>query len=149
MKVILNSDVEELGRKGEIVEVSDGYARNFLLPRKLAMAATKGALQQAEAMRRAREERDSKELEDAQQIATRLAKATLVVNAKAGDEGALFGSITSADIAEAIKQTTGLEIDRRAIQLTDPIRSVGAHTFGVHLHPEVDAEGTVQVVPGS
>jgi large subunit ribosomal protein L9 len=149
MKVILNSDVEELGRKGDVVEVAPGYARNFLLPRNIAIAATKGALQQAEAMRNAREQHDRQELEEAQAIATKIAKATLVVRARAGDEGALFGSVTSADIADVIKETTGLEFDRKVIQVTDPIRSVGAHGFQVHLHPEVNAEGTVQVVAGS
>jgi large subunit ribosomal protein L9 len=148
MKVILVSDLDNLGRKGDIVEVAAGYARNFLLPRKLAIATTKGAVRQAEAMQRSREELDRRERETAEQAAQRIAGTPLTIPARVGEEGQLFGSVTNAEVARALSEALGEEIDRRKVDL-EPIRSVGAHSFRVHLHPEVVAEGTVQVVAGA
>lgn len=145
MKVVLNSDVEKLGRKGDVVEVAAGYARNFLLPRNLAIFATKGSLKQAESLLRARSDRDAKELAVFTELATRISSTPLVIAARAGAEGQLFGSITNADIAEALEKALGQPIDRRKVVLADPIKSAGSHQFEVNLATEVTAKGMVEV----
>jgi large subunit ribosomal protein L9 len=146
MKVVLSTDVGRLGRKGDVVEVAGGYARNYLLPTKRAFPATRGALKQAEAMRRSREQHDERERAHFAALAGRISSSELKVTARAGTEGHLFGSVTSADIASLLSEQLGQEVDRRKIVL-EPIKSIGTHGFRVHLHAEVVAEGTVEVIP--
>lgn len=146
MKVILNADVDSLGHKGDVVEVAPGYARNYLLPKKLALVATKGATRQAEGMRRARQERENRERATAQALAGRIAQAALRISARAGEDGQLFGSVTTADIAEQLEAVLGEHVDRRKIQVREPVRSLGVHEFSVHLRPDVTALGSIEVV---
>lgn len=146
MKVILQREVENLGSPGDVVEVRDGYARNFLLPRGLATRATKGTLRHAERARTAREARAVRELEEARALAARIGKTPVRVTTQAGEDGRLFGSVTAQHIAEALSRTLGETVDRRRIHLEEPIRSTGTHEVQVHLHPEVDASLTVDVV---
>lgn len=149
MKVILVADLEALGRKGDIVEVADGYARNYLLPRGLVLSATKGALRQAEQMQRARAERERRDRADAEELASKVSSAAIRIAGKAGEEGQLFGSVTTSDIAEALSGLIGEEIDRRRIHLEEPIRSLGAHAFTVRLHPDIEVTGSLEVVAES
>jgi large subunit ribosomal protein L9 len=149
MKVILNTDVDKLGRRGDVVEVAAGYGRNFLLPHKLAITATKGALKQAESMQRARTEIDRQQRQAAEALAARVAAAPLRIAAKAGEEGQLFGSVTTAGIADELSKVLGEEVDRRKVEVTSPIRTLGTHSFSVVLHHEVAATGTVEVVAES
>jgi large subunit ribosomal protein L9 len=146
MKVILNADLDHLGRKGDVVEVRRGYARNYLLPKNLALLATKGTLRQAEHTRGVREERDSREVAAAQELSGQITAAPLRFSARAGEEGHLFGSITNTEIAAKLQETAGIEIDRRKIHLEGAIRSLGVHEFEVRLHPEVMAKGSIEVV---
>ena len=148
MKIILHKPVESLGEAGEIVQVKDGYARNYLFPRGLAGPATKGAVKHAERVRAQAEERVRKGKDEAESTAARLAKAPVRIQAQAGDEGKLFGSITATHIGEQIEAQLGEKVDHRDIKLEEPIRSLGVHTVKVHLHPEVDASVTVDVVAG-
>jgi large subunit ribosomal protein L9 len=147
MRVLLRSDIEGVGRRGDIVDVSGGFARNYLVPTGRAVEATDGITQQAAAMRRRRDLRDAKDRESAQTVSGAITTKPLVVTARAGSEGRLFGSVTAADIAEAIASQTGATVDRRRIVLPEPIRSVGTHTVNVRLHPEVETEVTVEVAP--
>jgi large subunit ribosomal protein L9 len=147
MKVVLNADISTLGHKGDIVEVAPGYARNYLLPRNLALSASRGAVKQAETMRRSRTERERRERGLADALAGRIVGAALRIPARAGEDGQLFGSVTNADIAEALTQALGEDIDRRRISLAAPIRSLGTHDYAVHIRPDVTAAGTVEVVP--
>src|SRR3954470_23383357 len=138
MKVILRSDVERVGKKGDILDVADGFARNFLVPRGLALKASAGALDQAAAMRRARDIRDASERSAAEDIARQLVPQVINVAARAGGEGKLFGSITAADVVAAVQAQTGIELDRRKVHLEEPIREVGTHRVSVKLHSEVE-----------
>ena len=147
MKVILIKDVPQLGGKGEIVDVADGYARNYLVPRALAVEATQGSLRQAERATRARQESLRREIEGAEQIRQTLTGTRVVIAARAGDEGKLFGSIGTADIAEAIKKFTGMEVDRRIIHVAEPIRSIGLHDVDLKPHAEVTFQVTLDVIP--
>ena len=147
MKVVLNADIGTLGHKGDIVEVAPGYARNYLLPRNLALSASKGAVKQAETMRRSRTERERRERALADAMAGRIVGAALRIPARAGEDGQLFGSVTNADIAEALTRALGEEIDRRKINLPAPIRSLGTHDYSVHISSDVTAAGTVEVIP--
>ena len=149
MKVILNADLDNLGRKGDVIEVKGGYARNFLLPRNLATLATKGALREAENVRKVREERNQRDVTAAQETADRISSAPLKIAARAGEDGHLFGSITSAEIAERLTESLGTEFDRRKIHLQESIRSLGVHEFEVRLHPDVVARGSIEIVPES
>jgi large subunit ribosomal protein L9 len=146
MKVILAADVEKLGHKGDVVTVADGYARNFLVPKGLALTASKGALKQAEQMRRAREEETKKAKEAAAAKVATLGAAPVYISARAGEEGKLFGSVTNSDVARAIVEQLGEEVDRRQIRLEDPIRTLGSHQIEIHLHEEVNALVTVEVI---
>ena len=137
MKVILIKPVESLGDKGDVVEVSDGYARNYLVPRKFAVKASAGALKQAESMRVSRIETARKSLEDARSLGDSLAGTRVVVAARAGDAGNLFGSIGAADIAEAIIKFTGVEIDKKIIQIDEPIKEIGLHEVALKPHTDV------------
>lgn len=146
MKVILRTDVDRLGKRGDVIDVADGFARNYLVPKGMAMKATEGAIAQAAAMRRARDLRDAQDRAAAEEVATTLVPKVITVTARAGAEGRLFGSITSADIATAVEEQTGVVIDRRKVVLAEPIKSVGTHVVPVKLHPEVEFPVTVDVV---
>jgi large subunit ribosomal protein L9 len=146
MKVILAADVEKLGRKGDVVEVAAGYGRNYLVPRGLALTASKGALKQAELMRKAREEIERKAKEEAAGKVATLGATPVYISARAGEEGKLFGSVTNSDVARAITEQLGEEIDRRHVRLEDPIRSLGTHQVEVHLYEGVNALITVEVI---
>ncbi len=146
MKLVLRSDVKALGKKGDVVDVADGYARNFLLPRKLAGEADKGALAQLDAQQRARERREAQELADAKALAARIESAKLAVRAKAGGNGKLFGAITNADVASAIAGALSIEIDKHKIDLGSQIKSLGSYTVEIKLHKSVVAKAMVDVV---
>lgn len=147
MKVILQRSVDKLGHPGDVVEVADGYARNYLLPRGLAVKATKGGVKHVESLRRAHTVRVNRAKAEAEQVAVRLAATPIRVRARVGEEGKLFGSVTAADVAEAIHDQTGVRVDRHDVHLEEPIRSIGTHEVRVHLFPEVDPILTVQVEP--
>ena len=147
MKLILTSDVAELGKKGDVVDVSEGYGRNFLLPRKKAVKATEGAVRTADAMRRARDEAERQSREQAERIATQLVGTRVVLAAQAGDEGKLYGSIGIADVVEGIRKFTGVDVDRKTVVLGEPIRAIGLHEIQVKLHPEVEFPITLDVIP--
>jgi large subunit ribosomal protein L9 len=148
MKVILRTDVSELGKRGDILDVADGYARNYLVPKGLAMKATEGASSQAASMRRARDLRDAQDRAAAETLATTLVPQVITVTARAGSEGKLFGSVTAADISSAIEAQTSVQIDRRKLVLPEPIKSLGTHTVPVKLHADVEFPVTVDVVAG-
>ncbi len=147
MKVVLTADVAALGNRGEIVDVSDGYARNYLLPRDLAQKATSGAVASAAKAVASRAATERKALEAAQDLATALSGQRVVLAAQAGDEGRLYGSVTLADVAEGIRKFTGISIDRRHIELPQPIKSIGLHEVQIRLHPEVEFSINVDVIP--
>jgi large subunit ribosomal protein L9 len=147
MQVILRSDLEGLGKRGDIVDVADGHARNYLLPKGLALKATAGAVEQAGKMRRARDQRDQSDREAATTIASTLVPKIIAMTAKAGSEGKLFGSVTTADIAEAVEAQTGIVLDKKSIQLEDHIKTVGEHTAIVSLHHAVSFPLRVDVQP--
>jgi large subunit ribosomal protein L9 len=146
VKVILRADVPDVGHKGDVLDVADGYARNYLVPRGLAMTASKGALAQAESMRRARAVRDARDREAAEEVATRLTPLTILVPARAGADGRLFGSVTPADIAGAVQAQAGIEVERRRLHLDEPIRALGVHEVPLRLHPDVEVRLSVEVV---
>jgi large subunit ribosomal protein L9 len=147
MKVILTNNVDALGAKGDVVDVSDGYARNYLVPKKLAVKASEGALRQAEAMRAARIAAEAKELDDARELANALAGTRVVVAARAGDSGNLFGSIGASDVAAAIVKFTGVEIDKKIVAIDDPIKEIGLHEVMLRPHSEVEVGVTLDVIP--
>lgn len=146
MKIVLREDVESLGKKGDLLDVADGYARNYLVPRGLALRATKGVVAQSEAMRRNREAREVRDRAAAQELADRLRTTPVRITARAGEGGKLFGSVTTTDIASAVAEATGVEVDRRKIALADPIRELGDVEVTVALHADVDAVVAVSVV---
>jgi large subunit ribosomal protein L9 len=146
VKVILRADVSDVGKKGDIIDVADGFARNYLVPKGLALRATDGNVQQAASMRRARDLRDAKDRGAAEEVARVLVPAIITVKAKSGAEGRLFGSVTSTDVASAVQDQTGIELDRRKLQLEEPIKSVGTHQVPTKLHPDVEFAITVEVV---
>jgi len=144
MKIILQADVENLGKEGDVLEVADGYGRNYLLPKGLAVKATPHNLKQLEKKIRAREEQKKQEFEQAKKLAAKISETTVVVKARAGEKGKLFGSVTNSDLAARLEEQ-GIEIDRRKIDLKEPIKEVGFYTVGVKIHPEVFAELKVHV----
>ena len=146
MKLILTQEVTGLGAPGDVVEVKDGYGRNFLVPRGLAMRWTQGGEKQIVTIKRAREVREVRDLGHAQEIKGQLEKLTVKVPARAGGGGRLFGSVTVADVVAAVKAAGGPDIDRRRIELPGQIKTVGAHSVTVRLHPEVAAAITLDVV---
>jgi large subunit ribosomal protein L9 len=146
VKVILRSDVSSVGKKGDIVEVADGFGRNYLVPKGLAIRATDNAQEQAAAMRRSRDVKDAKDRGSAEEIAKKLVPSVITVTAKSGAEGKLFGSVTTSDIVEAVQAQTGIELDRRRLQLDEPIKSIGTHTVPAKLHADVEFPITVEVV---
>ena len=145
MKVILRSNVEGVGNTGDVVEVANGYAQNFLMPKGLAMRATEGAVSQAAAMKRSRDRQDLKQREVAEEAAQRLEAVAISIQARVGQDDQLYGSVTTSDIAEAVQAQTGIELDRRNMSLEEPIRQVGTHQVEMRLHPEVRAQLTVEV----
>jgi large subunit ribosomal protein L9 len=146
VKIVLRSDVANLGRKGDLVEVADGYARNYLVPKGLAITASKGSARQSEAMRRSRQVRDTKEREGAEAMARLLETRRIEITARAGEGGRLFGSVTTTDVAEALEAQAGVHLDRRKLHLDEPIKTLGVHEVPVRLHPEVPVVITVEVV---
>jgi large subunit ribosomal protein L9 len=148
VKVILRQDIPNVGKRGDIRDVTDGYARNYLLPKRLAIVATNGAVSQAAAMRRARDVRDAQDRAAAEEVARRLVSAIITISAKAGTEGRLFGSVTSSDVVEAVSAQAGIDLDRRKLLLHEPIKSLGTHSVAVRLHPDVEFPVTLEVVAG-
>jgi large subunit ribosomal protein L9 len=146
MRIVLRSDVDNLGKRGDIREVSDGYARNYLLPKGQAILAGAGVEAQATAMRRSRDRRDARDRESAVTVARQLVPLVIRIPARAGAEGKLFGSVTSAEVVAAVAEQTGFELDRRRLHLDDPIRSLGIHEVPVKLHADVEFRVTVEVV---
>ncbi len=146
MKLILNSDVAGLGAPGDVVEVKDGYGRNYLVPRGFAQQWTKGADKQIATIRRAREVREVRSTEQANEIKAALSGLSVKLPARSGDGGRLFGSITSADVVDAVSAAGGPKLDRRLITLSAPIKSLGQHTVTVKVHAEVEATLTLEVV---
>ncbi len=147
MKVILIDTVDGLGRKGDVVDVADGYARNYLVPKSKAVKATRGALKEAETIRRSRHEAERVEKAAASQIAEALADSRVVVAARSADEGKLFGSIGARNVAEAIAQYTGVQVEPQIIMLTGPIKEIGQHEITLKPHPEVEFQLTLDVIP--
>ncbi|MCL6516023.1 50S ribosomal protein L9 [Alicyclobacillus sp.] len=144
MKVILMADVKGHGKKGEIVQVSEGYARNFLFPRKLAVEATEANLQQLRAQQASKARKEAQELAAAKQLAERLNALSVRIPAQAGEGGRLFGAITTKHIGEALAKL-GFDLDRRKIQLAEPIKALGGYRVTIKLHPEVSATVSVFV----
>jgi large subunit ribosomal protein L9 len=145
MKVILKEDVKKLGSMGQIVTVTDGFARNYLVPKGLAIEASTKNMKSLEHAQKVIQEKAKKVKESLQEFAERLSKVTLVMKAKAGEEGKLFGSVTSMDIAEQLKNE-GIEIDKKKILLEEPIKRLGNYTVGIHLHADINSHINLQVV---
>ncbi len=146
MKVILRADVERVGKKGEVIDVADGFARNYLVPKGLALRASAGAQSQAAGMRRARMVKDTREREAAELVARKLVPAVIRIPARAGREGRLFGSVTTHDVADAVLAQTGIELDRRQLRIDEPIRTLGEHSATARLHAEVEFPISLDVV---
>jgi large subunit ribosomal protein L9 len=147
MKLILTQDVPNLGAPGDVVEVKDGYGRNYLVPQGFAILATKGAEKQVATIRRAREVREVRDLDTAKAVQAQLAGLQVTLPARSGEGGRLFGSITTTDVVSAVTAAGGPKLDRRMVTLPSPIKSLGNHTATVKVHPEVEASVAVQVVP--
>jgi large subunit ribosomal protein L9 len=145
MKLILTNEVTGLGGPGDVVEVAGGYGRNYLVPRGLAMLWTRGAEKQIDLIKRARAARDIRGLDDAKDAAKRLSALTVQLDVRAGAQGRLFGSVSASDIADAVRKAGGPELDRRRIEISTPIRTIGTHQVTVRLHPEVTATLDVEV----
>ena len=146
MKVLLRSDVKGVGRRGDIVNVSSGHARNFLLPNDLAIVANDGTIAQADVMRKSRELQIATDRESARNLATSLATKTITISAKAGNEVRLFGSVSAAEIVKAVLDQTGVTIDRKHVQLEAPLRTLGEHLVVVELFTEVSINLTLNIV---
>jgi len=146
MKVVLLQDVKALGKKDDVVDVSDGYARNFLFPKGLAVEATKGKLNEISQKKRALENKKRQEMEEAKALAERLSKIEVAIKTKAGAGGKLFGSITAKDIADIIKKEHKIEIDKKKIVLDDAIKSLGTQEVEIKVYPEISAKVKVTVV---
>lgn len=145
MKIILRSNVDGLGKRGEILDVADGYSRNYLIPQGLAMRASQGAELEAQAMRRVEEQRDAKSLEAANALAQRIGATPMTIAARASDEGKLFGSVGVSEIVGAAEHA-GIELDRRAVELDEPIKELGDHSVTLSLHPQVKMAISVSVI---
>ncbi|HCA85392.1 MAG TPA: 50S ribosomal protein L9 [Streptomyces sp.] len=146
MKIILTHEVSGLGAAGEVVDVKDGYARNYLVPRGLAIRWTKGGEKDVEQIRRGRKIREIATIEQANDVKAQLEAVKVRLSTRSGEAGRLFGSVTPADVATAIKQAGGPDVDKRRIELGAPIKTLGAHQVSVRLHPEVAAQVGVEVV---
>jgi large subunit ribosomal protein L9 len=145
MRLILKQDVENLGEAGDIVDVADGYGNNFLMPRGLAMRASKGAQVDAEAIARARRKREARNVAEAQERRAELERRPVTVQANAGEDGTLYGSIGTTAIAKAVADQLGITVDRRKIALDKPLKELGEHTVGVRIHRDVTADVRVVV----
>ena len=148
MKLILTQEVGGLGTPGDVVDVAAGNGRNYLLPRGFAMPWTRGAEKQVELIKRGRQAREIRTLDDARAVAGRLEKLTVRMKRRAGSNGRLFGSVGPSDIAAAVRDAGGPELDRRKILVPDPIKSAGSHRVQVRLHPEVSASVTIEITAG-
>jgi large subunit ribosomal protein L9 len=146
MRVVLRTDIDKVGKRGDIIDVADGYARNYLLPKGHAIVATKGVTSQATAMRRARDLKDAKDRESAQVVARTLVPLIIRIPARAGSGGRLFGSVTSTDVVDAVANQTKVNLDRRRLHLDEPIKTLGMHEIPVKLHADVEFRVTVEVV---
>jgi large subunit ribosomal protein L9 len=147
MKLILTHEVSGLGAPGDVVDVAAGYGRNYLIPRGFAIHWTRGAEKQVELIKRARSVREIRTLEDAQAAAGQLQRLRVRIKVRAGENGRLFGSVGPADIAAAVRAAGGPELDRRRIEVPDPIKTTGSHSVKVRLHPEVSAAVAIEVQP--
>ena len=147
MQVILKQDVDKIGRRGEIVDVSRGYVRNFLVPRGLAEVATPPKLEEARRQMEQAEERDRRLAERATEIAEILNKSVITIEARTGEDERLFGSVTAANIADAVQDARGIHLDRRRIRLAEPIKALGTHQVPVQVHGDVEASVKIIVVP--
>ncbi len=147
MKLILTSDVADLGGRGDVVDVADGYARNYLLPRGFAIKANEGALAQAESIREARIEAERLAKEKAETIAQQLVGSRVVLAAQAGDEGQLYGSVSVGDVVEGIKRFTGIELEKSQVVVGSPIKAIGLHEIQIRAHSEVEFPLTLDVIP--
>jgi len=147
MQVILKQDVEKIGQRGEIVDVSRGYVRNFLVPRGLAEMATPGRLEEVRREMEEAEERDRRMAERAGEVAATLNKSVITIEARTGEDERLFGSVTAANIASAIEKARGVRVDRRRVRLDEPIKSLGTHQVPIQVHGDVEASVKVIVVP--
>jgi large subunit ribosomal protein L9 len=145
MKVILREDVKNIGNMGQIIDVADGFARNYLVPKGLAVEANTKNLKSLEHEKRVIQEKAKKIMMSAQDLAGRIANTPVIIRAKAGEEGKLFGSVTSMDIAERLANA-GIEIDRKKISLEEPIKRIGSYTVNVRLHTDISAQVNVQIV---
>lgn len=148
MKVILKQNVDNLGGAGDVVDVADGYGNNYLVPRGLAMRASKGALRDAEAMRQARLKREAKTLGEARELKATLEAVPLRIKAKAGDDGTLYGSVGNSTIVEVLRSQLGIHLDRRRVPMERPLKTLGGHDVEVRVHPELTATLHVEVVRG-
>lgn len=146
MKIILKADVKSVGKKGELINASDGYARNYLFPRDLAMEATEGNMKTLEHQKSKEAKKKSEELQNAKEFAKKLSGLEVSIKAKVGDSGKLFGSITSKDIAEEIKSQHGIEIDKKKIMLEDAIKIAGTYDVEIKVYPEVYGKLKVNIV---
>lgn len=146
MKVVLRTDLAKLGKRGDICEVADGYARNYLLPKGHAIIANQGITQQAAKMRQARDAKDARDRQVAEGIARSLVQQVIRIPMRAGPEGKLFGSVTPANIAEAVAHQTGIDVDRHKLHLAEPIKALGSHQVPLRLHAEVEFPVTVEIV---
>lgn len=146
MRVLLRADVEGLGKKGDLIEVADGYGRNYLVPQGLGLPATPGIETQAQTMRRARHQRDTRDRQAATDVATAVVGHPVTIAHRAGEGGKLFGSVTTTEIAAAVEAQLGVVIDRRQLALDEPIRTVGSHLVMAKLHAEVEFPVSVEVV---
>ena len=146
MKIVLRADVDNVGKKGDVLDVADGFGRNYLVPKGLAMVASKGVVSQAGAMRRSRDVKDARDRESAEVVARELVASVIRIPVKAGAEGRLFGSVTTADVVEAVQSQAGVELDRRRLHLAEPIKTLGTHEVPVKLHADVEFQITVEVV---
>lgn len=149
MKVVLRADVPGVGKRGDIAEVSDGFARNYLVPQGRAILASVGIEDQAASMRRSRDLKDARNRESAETVARRLVPIVFRIEARSGSGGRLFGSVTASDIVEAVNRQSGVELDRRRLVIEEPIKTLGSHEVGVRLHSDVEFRLTLEVVSSS
>lgn len=148
MKVVLLEDVKGTGKAGETKDVADGFARNFLIPRKLAVAATSGAVERMERERATQLRRQERELDEAKALARRLEGAQVTITLRAGKDGKLFGTVTNADVASALKQQHGIVVDRRKIEFIEPVRALGPAAAAIKVHQQVTARVPLMVTAG-
>ncbi len=147
MRIVLHQQVPQLGNRGDVVEVADGYARNYLIPKGVAQKASAGVEAQAEAMRKTWASKNAKDREAAEEVAKSLVSSTIAISARASGEGKLFGSVSVIDVVEAVQAQTGVELDRKMIEFDEGIKTVGVHTVTVQPHEDVQFPVTVEVSP--